>query len=91
MRKRKNRPLSKAEIKRILSRCPQAKLLTKLEFDYLILYIQGDSADKIAEKLQISKGYKDKIIRHSIMQKFNVKNLILAAFQSLQYKTCTIS
>ena len=75
---------TKALIRKFLTHTPEAKQLTKTETEYLILYMQGNSSDAIAEKLNITKSYKNGLIRQSIMQKFNVDKLMLAAFHVLE-------
>ncbi len=60
--------------------------LTVQEKNYLTLYMQGKSSKEIDKELNITNKYADKMIRRSIMQKFNVERLILAAFCTLQ--TC---
>ena len=74
------RTKQKKELEKILAS------LTVLEKKYLALYMQGKSSNEIDKELNITNKYADKMIRRSIMQKFNVERLILAAFCTLQ--TC---
>ena len=74
------RTKQKKELEKILAS------LTVLEKNYLALYMQGKSSNEIDKELNITNKYADKMIRRSIMQKFNVERLILAAFCTLQ--TC---